>query len=142
MFYGVSRFFLLAPGWGLGIPAFFFRHRHLHGKTRRNDTFPLHPREKTGPLRSRPHHIRFLLAEVALQQAFERLAVAGLVAGHLMHGVVNGVEVELLGLLGQLKLAGGGAVSASTRISRFFLVESVTTSPSSSANLAACSASS
>ena len=32
--------------------------------------------------------------------------------------------------------------SASTRISRFFLVESVTTSPSSSANLAACSASS
>ena len=54
-------------------------------------------RSETGPLRSRPHHIRFLLAEVALQQAFERLAVAGFVAGHFMHGVMDGVEVERLG---------------------------------------------
>ena len=54
--------------------------------------------------------IGFFLAEVALQQALERLAVAGLVAGHLVDGVVDGVQVELLGLLGQLELAGGGAV--------------------------------
>ena len=46
------------------------------------------------------------LAEVALQQALESLAVAGLVAGHLVHGVVDGVQVQLLGLLGQLELAG------------------------------------
>ena len=50
--------------------------------------------------------MRFQLAEVALQQALESLAVAGLVAGHLMDGVVDGVQVELLGLLGQLELAG------------------------------------
>ena len=47
----------------------------------------------------------FLLAEVALQQAFESLAVAGFVAGHLMHGVVDGVQVQLLGHLGQVELA-------------------------------------
>ena len=52
-----------------------------------------------------------LLAEVALQQAFESLAVTRLVAGHLMHGVVDGIEVELLCQLGQLGLAGGGAVA-------------------------------
>ena len=50
--------------------------------------------------------IRFGLAEVALQQALESLAVTGLVAGHLVNGVVDGVQVELLGLLGQLELAG------------------------------------
>ena len=53
----------------------------------------------------------FLLAEVALQQAFESLAVAGFVAGHFMHGVVDGVEVQLLCELGELGLAGGGAVA-------------------------------
>ena len=52
-----------------------------------------------------------LLAEVALQQAFESLAVAGLVAGHFMHGVVDGVEIQLLGLLGQVELTGGRAVA-------------------------------
>ena len=52
-----------------------------------------------------------LLAEVALQQAFEGLAVSGFVAGHFMHGVMDGVEVELLGELGELGLAGGGAVA-------------------------------
>ena len=36
--------------------------------------------------------------------------MASLVAGHLMHGVVDGVQPQLLGLLGQLELAGGGAV--------------------------------
>ena len=49
--------------------------------------------------------MRFQLAEVALQQALESLAVARFVPGHLMHGVVDGIEVELLGLLGQLELA-------------------------------------
>ena len=53
----------------------------------------------------------FLLAEVALQQAFESLAVTGLVAGHLMHGVVDGVQVQLLGQLGQVELALGRAVA-------------------------------
>ena len=46
------------------------------------------------------------LAEVALQETLKGLAVAGLVAGHLVHGVVDGVQVQLLGLLGQLELAG------------------------------------
>ena len=52
-----------------------------------------------------------LLAEVALQQAFESLAVSGFVAGHFMHGVVDGVEVQLLCELGELGLAGGRAVA-------------------------------
>ena len=54
--------------------------------------------------------IRFGLAEVALQQALESLAVAGLVASHLVDGVVDGVQTQLLGLLGQLEFAGGGTV--------------------------------
>ena len=53
----------------------------------------------------------FLLAEVALQQAFKSLAVAGLVTSHFMHGVVDGIQVQALGQLGQLELAGGGAVA-------------------------------
>ena len=44
--------------------------------------------------------------EVTLQQAGESLAVTGLVASHLMHGVVDGVQVVLLSQLGQLELAG------------------------------------
>ena len=36
--------------------------------------------------------------------------MSGLVAGHFMHSVVDGVEVQLLGELGQLGLACGGAV--------------------------------
>ena len=47
----------------------------------------------------------FLLAEVALQQALESLAVTGFVAGHLMNGVMDRVEVQFLGLLGELELA-------------------------------------
>ena len=46
-------------------------------------------------------------AEVALQQALQSLAVAGLVAGHLMDGVVDGVQVVLLGADSQVELAGG-----------------------------------
>ena len=53
---------------------------------------------------------RKLLAEVALEQALERLAVTGLVAGHLVDGIVDGVQVVLLGQLGQLELTGGSAV--------------------------------
>ena len=52
-----------------------------------------------------------ILAEVALQQAFESLAVAGFVAGHFMHGVMDGIQTQLLGLQGQFELAGGGAVA-------------------------------
>ena len=51
-----------------------------------------------------------VLAEITSQQTLEGLAVAGLVAGHLVHGVVNGIQAQLLGLLGQLGLAGGRAV--------------------------------
>ena len=51
-----------------------------------------------------------LLAEVAIEQSGESLAMASLVAGHFMHGVMDGVEVQLLGELGKLGLAGGGAV--------------------------------
>ena len=46
------------------------------------------------------------LAEVALQQALEGLAVAGLVPGHLVDSVMDGVQVQLLGLLGQVELTG------------------------------------
>ena len=37
-----------------------------------------------------------LLAEVAVQQTLEGLAVAGFVAGHFMDGVVDGVQIILL----------------------------------------------
>ena len=48
--------------------------------------------------------------EVALQQTLESLAVTGLVASHLVDGVVDGVQTQLLSLLGQRELASGGAV--------------------------------
>ena len=35
----------------------------------------------------------------------------GFVPCHLMHGVVDGVQVQSLGALGQVGLAGGGAVA-------------------------------
>ena len=53
----------------------------------------------------------FLLGEVTLQQAFESLAMAGFVLRHFMHSVMDGVIAQLLGQLGQLGLAGGGAVA-------------------------------
>ena len=37
--------------------------------------------------------------------------MSGLVAGHFMHGVMDGVQVQRLGALGQVGLAGGGAVA-------------------------------
>ena len=51
-----------------------------------------------------------LLIEVPFQQSFERAAMSRFVLGHFVHGVVDGVEVQSLGLLGELELAGGGAV--------------------------------
>lgn len=48
------------------------------------------------PLENRLIFKGFILLEVALQQALERLAMASLVAGHLMDGVVNGVKAVLL----------------------------------------------
>ena len=36
--------------------------------------------------------------------------MAGLVAGHLVDGVVDGVQTQLLGLLSRLELAGGSTV--------------------------------
>ena len=48
-----------------------------------------------------------LLPEIPLQQAGESLAVPGFVAGHLVHGVVDGIQVQGLGALGQVGLAAG-----------------------------------
>ena len=49
------------------------------------------------------------LAKVALQQALQSLAVTGLVTGHLVDGVVDGIQAVLLGALSQVELAGGSA---------------------------------
>ena len=45
-------------------------------------------------------------AEVALQQALERLAVRTFIAGHFMDGDMDGIGVILLSDLGQLDLTG------------------------------------
>ena len=58
-----------------------------------------HSTRKEGctPLKMQPsffrQYLNFLLAEVPLEQSRERLAVAGFVARHFMHGVVDRVEV-------------------------------------------------
>ena len=39
-------------------------------------------------------------AEITLQQTLESLAVTSLVAGHFMYGVVDGIQVQFLGFLG------------------------------------------
>ena len=60
-----------------------------------------------------------ILLEVTLQQALQCLAVSGLVAGHLMDGVVDGIQTVLLGADGQVGLALGGtelAVNAPCQI--------------------------
>ena len=51
---------------------------------------------------------KVLLPEIPLQQALEGFAVPGFVASHLMHGVVDGVQVQGLGLLGELGFPGLG----------------------------------
>lgn len=68
--------------------------------------------------------------------------MAGLVLAHLMHRVVDGIVPQFLGLRGQGLLAGGGAVLGLDPHGEFFFVSAQTHSPSSSANFAACSASS
>ena len=45
------------------------------------------------------------LLEVTLQQALQSDAVASLVAGHLMDGVVDGIQTVLLGADSQIELA-------------------------------------
>ena len=57
----------------------------------------------------------FLLAEVAVQQTLERLAVTGFVAGHLVDGVVDGIQAQGLGLLGQLGLRYHGLIPCNGR---------------------------
>ena len=54
-----------------------------------------------------PVCVRCGLAEVALEQASESLAVASLVTSHLVNGVVDGVQAGSLGALGQVGLASG-----------------------------------
>ena len=52
----------------------------------------------------------------------------GLVPGHFMHSVVDGVQAVLLGALGQVELAGGGAelaVRESVRSGHFFTPKGV-----------------
>ena len=44
------------------------------------------------------------LPEIPLQQSLEGLAVPRLVPGHFMHGVMDGVQAEFLGFLGQIGL--------------------------------------
>jgi len=52
------------------------------------------------------------LLEVAVQHTLQRLAVTGLIAGHLVDGVVDGIQAVLLGAGGQIELALGCAVLA------------------------------
>ena len=52
----------------------------------------------------------FLLLEVPFQQALEGFAVTSLVPCHFMDCVMNSVQAEFLGFLGQVGLALGGAV--------------------------------
>ena len=48
-----------------------------------------------------------LFPEIPLEQASKRLAVTGFVPGHFMHGVMDGVQVQSLGALGQVGLLNG-----------------------------------
>ena len=47
---------------------------------------------------------KYILLEVALQQTLQSLAVTGLVAGHLMDSVMDGIQTVLLGADGQIGL--------------------------------------
>ena len=89
---------------------------------------------KKGPvLPDPPCGLGIQLFEVTVQQTLHAAAMAGFVLCHFMHGVMDGIQIQSLCLCCQSLLA---------CICRFFLVLSVRTSPSSSANLEACSASS
>ena len=67
------------------------------------------PAFKTNGASIQPAPLGFglLFPEVPLEQPSESLAVPGLVPCHLMHGIMNGVQVQGLGALGQVGLAGG-----------------------------------
>ena len=52
------------------------------------------------------------LLEISLQHALQSNAVASLVAGHLVDGVVDGVQAVLLGDDGQVELTLGSAARA------------------------------
>ena len=84
-----------------------------HGRKKRGNRFPPFPLKKC-------LFMRFGLAKVTLQQALESLAVTGLVAGHLVDGVVDGVEIELLGELGELEFCRCkiAAISTGNRVKR------------------------
>jgi len=56
-----------------------------------------------------------MLLKVALQQTGEASTVTGLVLGHFMNGVVNGIEAGSLGILGNTELVlAGTSLSSST----------------------------
>ena len=78
-------------------------HTDLHTTAKRGEQVFLFP-SKSAEIRV------FCLLEIPLQQTLECLTVPGLVTGHLVHSVVDGVQTQLLGLLGDGHLAGGGAV--------------------------------
>ena len=52
----------------------------------------------------------FELAKISLQKTCECLAVTGLIAGHLMNRVMDGIQIQGLCSLGQISLAGGRAI--------------------------------
>ena len=66
-------------------------------ETQRTTFVPLYAKKGCTSFKLQPsffkQYLNFLLAEVPLEQSRERLAVAGFVARHLMHGVVDRVEV-------------------------------------------------
>ena len=51
-----------------------------------------------------------LFSEIAVVEALEAAAVTRLVLGHLVHRIMDSVEIELLGEHRELLLAGAGAV--------------------------------
>ena len=68
------------------------------------------------------------LLKITLQQALQSLAMTGLVTSHLVDGVVDGIQAVLLGALGQVELASGGAelaVRESVRSGHFFTPKGV-----------------
>ena len=52
----------------------------------------------------------FLFPEIPLEETGEGFSMPGLIASHFVDGVVDGVEIQLLGALSEGGLAGGGAV--------------------------------
>ena len=59
----------------------------------------------------KPRAAGISLSEIPLQQSLKALSVPGFVPGHFVDGVMDGVQAQLLGLLGQVGAALGGAVA-------------------------------